>query len=137
MAGGMGRKDDPFRETLAERVAATRARQAGLGHGTAGFHGAPPNASSAWTSTTPPTSPATAPSPGAAAGPAPRGPVEPVRPCWYEAPWGRQPALLLQWRRVGDTSRYVGLIVVAAPDETGTGWTVIRLWVDAAQLTRG
>lgn len=38
------RKDDPFRETLSERVAATRARQAGLGHGTAGFHGSPPTA---------------------------------------------------------------------------------------------
>ena len=139
MAGGMGRKYDPFRETLTERVAATRTRQAGLGHGTAGFHGTPPNALSAWTSTTTPMSPAPAPSPapGPTASIAPRGPVEPVRPCWYEAPWGRQPALLLQWRRVGDTNRYVGLIVVAAPDETGENWTVIRLWVSATQLEPG
>lgn len=133
MTGGLGRKDEPFRKSLADPVAGARLQQGGLGHGTAGFHGTPPHNSSAWTSTTP----ATASSP-VPAGIAPHAPVEPVRPCWYEAPWGRQPALLLQWRRVGETSsHHVGLIVVAAPDETGTGWTVIRLWVDAAQLTRG
>jgi hypothetical protein len=124
VAGGMGAKDESFpRETLAERVAATRARQAGLGHGTTGFHGTPPNASSAWTA---PTSPASPPRP-------PASPAEPVRPCWYQAPWGRQPALLLQWRR--SPNGYCGLIVVAAPDETGEGWTVIRLWVEAAHLS--
>lgn len=135
MAGGMGRKDDPFRETLAERVATTRARQAGLGHGTTGFHGTPPSASSAWTSTSSQGSPA---SPARPAGTPPdmsppRTPAQPVRPCWYDGPWGRSPALLLQWRR--GSSGYLGLIVVAAPDETGEGWTVIRLWVNAAHLT--
>jgi hypothetical protein len=139
VAGGIGGKDDSFRrETLAERVANTHARQAGLGHGTSGFHGTPPNASSAWTSTpaTPPASPS-APSASAsslaARRPAP-GPAEPVRPCWFDSPWGRQPALLLQWRRAADGS-YSGLVVVAAPDETGEGWTVIRLWAAASLLT--
>lgn len=134
MAGGIGRKNDPFRETLAERVATTRARQAGLGHGTSGFHGTPPYASSAWTAPAPP-------SPGRSAEPAsvgspPASLAEPVRPCYFDSPWGRQPALLLQWRRAAD-GRYVGLVVVAAPDETGTGWTVIRLWTDASNLSPG
>lgn len=134
MAGGMGRGDEGLpRETLAERLAVTRARQDGLGHGTAGFHGAPPNASSAWTAT-PPTAPTpAAPSP---VSPPSASPAEPVRPCWYEAPWGRQPALLLQWRRSEDGG-YLGLVVVAAPDETGSGWTVVRLWADSSLLAPG
>jgi hypothetical protein len=146
VAGGMGRKDDSFpRETLAERVASTRARQAGLGHGTSGFHGTPPNASSAWTASPatpaatppasrlgqPPASPTSAPPPAAQH---PAGPARPVRPCWFDSQWGRQPALLLQWRRAGDGS-YSGLVVVAAPDETGEGWAVIRLWAAASLLT--
>jgi hypothetical protein len=143
VAGGMGREDDSFpRETLAERVATTRARQAGLGHGTSGFHGTPPNASSAWTAppATPPATPLGAPPvpPSAlstsASPPAARHPAGPVRPCWFESPWGRQPALLLRWRRADDGS-YSGLVVVAAPDETGEGWTVIRLWAAASLLT--
>jgi hypothetical protein len=141
MAGGMRGKDDAFRETLAERVDTTRSRKAGLGHGTADFHGRPPNASSAWTATTPPADRARPASPAAvppAARPH-RSASEPVRPCWYDGPWGRQPALLLQWRRVDEGSShgstYHGLIVVAAPDETGAGWTVIRLWADASFLS--
>lgn len=132
MAGGMGRRDnDVPRETLAERVAATRARQTGLGHGTSGFHGTPPNASSAWTATPPPSSSPTSPPGRRPAG----SPAQRVRPCWAETPWGRQPALLLQWRRTDNASGYSGLVVVAAPDETGSGWTVIRLWLDASLLT--
>jgi hypothetical protein len=139
MVGGMGREDDPFRETLAERVANTRARQAGqagqggsggLGHGTTGFHGTPPNSSTAWTSTAPAGRPAGHPPPVHPSA----TPPAPVRPCWYESPWGRQPALLLQWRR-DNAGRHLGLIVAAAPDETGAGWTVIRLWVDSAMLS--
>jgi hypothetical protein len=136
VAGGMGRKDDPVPpETLAERVAATRARRAGLGHGTSGFHGTPPNASSAWIAppTTRPASPTSPPARTPMGRPA-VGPAEHVRPCWFESPWGRQPALLLEWRRAADGS-YLGLVVVAAPDETGEGWTVIRLWASAALLT--
>lgn len=143
MAGGMGRGDDPFRETLAERVANTRARQAGTigttgaGHSTAGFHSTPPRASSAWTAPAAPTpAPARSPAPQAAPHPAPADgtPDEPVRPCWYRAPWGRVPALLLRWRRTSDGT-YAGLVVVAAPDETGDDWTAIRLWAPATHLT--
>jgi hypothetical protein len=135
MTGGMGRTDDPFRKTLSERVEATRARQASLGHGTSGFHGTSPNASSAWTDTASPIH--ASPTPPAPAAVAPTtSPAEPVRPCYFDSPWGRQPALLLQWRRAPD-GRYSGLVVVAAPDETGAGWTVVRLWTDASLLSPG
>lgn len=139
MAGGMGRRDASFpRETLAERVANTHARQGGLGHGTSDFHGTPPNATSAWTAlpaTSSPATPSAPPKPPAApANPATERPRQPVRPCWFDSPWGRQPALLLEWRRAADRS-YSGLVVVAAPDETGEGWTVVRLWAAAALLT--
>ena len=142
VAGGMGRNDVPSpRETLAERVANTRARSAGLGHATADLHGKPPSASGAWTATPPSSQPARPPA-GAPARlsvspSAPSAfpqPAQAVKHCWYEAPWGRQPALLLRWRRAADGS-HLGLIVVAAPDETGTDWTVVRLWAHASLLT--
>lgn len=142
MAGGMGRENDPYpRETLAERVANTRAGCASLGHGTAGFHGTPPSASGAW-ATTPPSSqptqlPAGHPAGRSLSSTAPSAvpsPTRPVKHCWYDAPWGRQPALLLRWRRATGGA-YLGLIVVAAPDETGTDWTVVRLWADSSLLT--
>ncbi|NPD05015.1 hypothetical protein HN031_10010 [Nocardioides sp. zg-1308] len=87
MAGGMtsGR-----RETLAERVANTRAREAG--HGVA------------------PERPVEHPAPR-------EPPAPPVRHCWYDGPHGRQAALLLGWRQV--EGRYSGRIVVAAPEPDG------------------
>jgi hypothetical protein len=139
---GIGRRDDPFpRETLAERVANTRAHHAGLGHGTADFHSSPPSASAALTAPTQSAKPARPPAGDPAhfnvnptAPSAAPSPAQPVKHCWYQAPWGRQPALLLRWRRATDGS-YRGPIVVAAPDETGTGWTVVRLWADSSLLT--
>jgi hypothetical protein len=108
------------RETLAERVAITRARQAGLGHGTAGFHSTPP--------TMPPASWASLPM----APPSPASPPPPLRHCFYEGPHGRQPALLLKWRCI--EQHWDGLIVVAAPDATGEGWAVVEMWTDSALL---
>ncbi|MFC7723609.1 hypothetical protein ACFQW6_00730 [Nocardioides sp. GCM10028917] len=121
----MGSKDGAFgRETLAERVANTRARQmssATSGHSTADLHGKRPNAPAPWA----------APPPG----PASPGPPPPsIKHCWYDGPYGRQPALLLRWRRIaGD--HYDGLIIVAAPDETGTSWVVMEMWAEASLLS--
>lgn len=99
------------RETLAERVANTRARQAG--HGTQGFHGTPP---ADWA--------------GALREPA-ASPAAPIRYCWYDGPHERQAALLLDWRSV--EGRYSGRIAVAAfePD----GWAIVELWVDQGMLS--
>jgi hypothetical protein len=120
----MGSKDDAFgRETLAERVANTRARQASsttAGHTTADLHGKRPNAPASWTA--PPPAPST-----------PAMPPPTIKHCWYDGPYGRQPALLLRWRRIaGD--HYDGLIIVAAPDENGTSWVVIEMWTEASLL---
>ncbi len=125
MAGGMGRKVDAYgRETLTERVANTRARQTGAGtsgHSTADLHGKRPNAPASWTAPPPPPA-------------APGKPPPPIKHCWYDGPYGRQPALLLRWRRIaGD--HYDGLIVVAAPDETRTGWVVMEMWTEASMLS--
>lgn len=125
MAGGMGRKDDASgRETLAERVANTRARQSSFafsGHSTADLHGKRPSAPASWA----------APSPA----PASPGPPPPsIKHCWYDGPYGRQPALLLRWRRIA-SHHYDGLIIVAAPDETGTAWVVMEMWTEASLLS--
>lgn len=139
MAGGMSRKGDDFsRETLAERVANTRARHAehsaapntsgstaggsttggpGRGHGTADLHGKRPNAPASWTA--PPAVP-----------PTPTSPPPPLKHCWYDGPFGRQPALLVKWRCI--QGHYDGLVILAAPDEAGTGWCVVEMWTDSA-----
>ncbi|QSR29122.1 hypothetical protein CFI00_01125 [Nocardioides sp. S5] len=105
-------------ESLAQRVANTRARQAGdaatrsiTAHSTAGFH--PPQ----------PAQP-----------PQPLAPVPPQAPtvkhCWYLGPYGRQAALLVRWRHVGDG--YDGQILVPAPDEGG--WAIVEMWVESNML---
>jgi hypothetical protein len=70
---------------------------------------------------------AAAPSPGA------EGTSEvppPTRHCWYDGPHGRQAALLLEWRRVGEG--WAGRVAVAAPDPGG--WALVEMWVDAGLL---
>lgn len=128
------RGDDGFpRETLAERIANTRDRQAergaeqppearSAGHGTAGFHGRRP--------TSPPASWA-APSP-AQAGPTSSPP--PIRHCWYlSAEHGRLPALLLKWRALGE-GRFDGFICTVTLDEQD-GWMLTEMWVEASLLS--
>lgn len=101
------------RETLAERVANTKARQAG--HGTAGAHGKRP-ADWADVLREQPSEPQ----------------PPPVRHCWYDGPHGRQAALLLKWRNTG--GHYDGRIAVAA-DEPGMGWGIVEMWVSAGMLS--
>ena len=129
MAGGMGRKDDHLhRETLAERVANTRAVQAEQsatanavrGHGTADLHGKRPNAPASWIAPPP-------------VRPSPAWPPPQLKHCWYAGRYGRQPALLLKWRCI--RGHYDGLIVVAALDDDGRDWFVIEMWVEAALLS--
>ena len=73
MAGGMSRKARRERtETLAERVAATRARQAGEAE--------PPAATAQQPQVQPPL----------------------LKHAWYDGPYGRQAVLLLGWRRIED-----------------------------------
>jgi hypothetical protein len=133
VAGGTGRKDDTFgRETLAERVANTRARDpdeaAGArtaagppAHDTSGFHPARP--------TSPPASWAAPP----ALPPTPSSPPPPIRHCWYLNPdLGRLPALLLKWRHTGDR-HFDGFICTVALDSDG-GYALVEMWVDAALL---
>ncbi len=76
-------------ETLAQRVANTRARSAGA-----------PSA------VTPDPAP-----------PGPASPPPPLKHAWYDGPHGRQPALLLEWRNI--EGHYDGRICVAAPDGDG------------------
>ncbi|WP_210441529.1 hypothetical protein [Nocardioides xinjiangensis] len=110
MAGGM---TPGGHETLAQRVANTRARQ---GHGTSDLHGQRP---AGWF-------------PGADSVPEPVETAPPVRHCWYDGPHGRQPALLLGWRNTG--GHYDGRIAVAA-QEPGVGWGIVEMWVSAAMLS--
>ena len=110
MAGGM--TSGQGRETLAERVANTRGRT--TGHSTADMHGKPPVA---WAD---------------ALRDAPTEPVPPtVRHCWYDGPYGRQAALLLEWRNVGGA--YDGRTAVAAPDVDG--WAIVEMWVGSGLLS--
>jgi hypothetical protein len=55
-----------------------------------------------------------------------------IRHCWYDGPHGRQAALLLEWRRVGDG--WSGRVAVAVPE--GAGWALVEMWVDARMLGR-
>lgn len=104
------------RETLAERVATTRAREAGRLHGTQGFHGKPPVDWADALKEPPPPAPA---------------PVAPtIQHCWYNGPYGRQPALLLEWR--GLDGYFHGRIVVAAPE--ADGWAIVEMWVGQGML---
>lgn len=57
-------------------------------------------------------------------------PVPAIKHCWYLGPHGRQAALLLQWRKIGDG--FDGRIAVAVPDPSG--WGLVEMWVDAALL---
>lgn len=100
-------------ETLAERVAGTRARQ--MGHSTADLHGDRP---AGWF-------------PGGTGEPAACVAPPPVKHCWYDGPHGRQAALLLEWRRLD--GHYRGRIAVAAlePD----GWAIVEMWVEQGMLT--
>jgi len=111
MAGGM---TPGGRETLAERVANTTARQAQ--HGTQDLHGKRPASWSAALSEQP-ASPATPP---------------PIKHCWYDGPNGRQAALLLEWR--GGGGHYDGRIAVAA-HEPGEGWGIVEMWVGEGMLS--
>ena len=100
------------RETLAQRVANTRDREAG--HGTEGFHGKRP---ASWAdSLTEPPPPAAPPA---------------IRHCWYDGPHGRQAALLLGWRQV--EGRYSGRIAVATLEHDG--WAIVEMWVDQGMLS--
>ena len=45
--------------------------------------------------------------------------VPAIKHCWYDGPHGRQAALLLEWRRLGDG--FDGRIAVAVPDASGWG----------------
>lgn len=99
------------RETLAQRVANTGARQ---GHGTEDLHGTRPVAAP-WTASI-----------AVASSPMP----PPVRHCWYDGPHGRQAALLLGWRKVADG--YDGRIAVVVRGDDG--WVLVEIWVDQGML---
>lgn len=105
------------RETLAERVANTRAREAERQHGTHGFHGKRP---ADWADALRDT-PSAAPAPAAPA----------VKHCWYNGPYGRQAALLLKWR--GFDRSFHGRIAVAAPE--ADGWAIVEMWVKQRMLS--
>lgn len=55
----------------------------------------------------------------------------PVKHCWYDGPYGRQAALLLEWR--GRGGLFPGRIAVAAlePD----GWAIVEMWVEQGMLS--
>jgi len=76
MAGGMGSGRRHDRETLAERVANTRAAQAA-----AAEHDETPAARTARRT--------------------PSKPPPLFKHAWYDGPYGRQPALLWEWRKIG------------------------------------
>jgi hypothetical protein len=63
----------------------------------------------------------------------PADPVPAIKHCWYDGPHGRQAALLLEWRKVGNG--FDGRIAVAVPD--ASGWGLVEMWVDAALLEPG
>lgn len=115
MAGGMTSGGG---ETLAERVANTRAREADRQHGTHGFHGKRP---ADWSDVLKEN-----PSP---ANPVPETPT--IKHCWYDGPYGRQAALLLEWR--GFDGYFRGRIAVAAPE--ADGWAIVEMWVEQGMLS--
>lgn len=96
MAGGMNRRGSVERETLAQRIANTRANERD--------RGAPA-----------PTDTETPP---------------PIRHCWYDGPYGRQAALLVEWRK--RAGAWYARIDVALPHPTDGGWCLTELWVDAS-----
>ncbi|NYE35646.1 hypothetical protein F4692_000750 [Nocardioides cavernae] len=115
MAGGM---TPGGRETLAERLAATRARDAERQHGTHGFHGKRPADWADVLRAEPRLADA-----------APAAPA--IKHCWYDGPHGRQAALLLEWR--GFDGYFRGRIAVAAPE--ADGWAIVEMWVEQGMLS--
>lgn len=115
MAGGM---TSGGRETLAERVANTRAREAERQHGTHGFHGKRP---ADWADVLKDDLPSPTPAPLAPA----------IKHCWYNGPYGRQAALLLEWR--GFDGYFHGRIAVAAQE--GDEWAIVEMWVEQGMLS--
>ena len=109
MAGGM---TPGGRENLAQRVANTRARAGG--HGTSDQHGKRP---ASWAESL-------AESPEPVTPPA-------IRPSWYDGPYGRPSALLLEWRNTG--GHHDGRIVVAALE--ADGWGIVEMWVGQEMLS--
>lgn len=110
MAGGMTSGEG---ETLLQRVQNTRTNDAARrGHSTADFHGRPP-ADWADSLRNPPV------------------PDPPIKHCWYDGPYGRQAALLLEWRGVDGYFR--GRIAVASPEPDG--WAIVEMWVEQGMLS--
>ena len=56
--------------------------------------------------------------------------TSPIRHCWVVDDQGRQPALLLEWRRVA--SGWQGRVVRPVREEPG--WIVVEEWLPAHQL---
>jgi hypothetical protein len=103
----MNRRSSDVRETLAQRVANTHARQ-----------GAP---------ATPAADAGSIHSDGSGADSPP-----PVKHCWYGGPHGRQAALLLEWRNRAGTSHARIAVALPHPDH---GWGLAELWVEAGLLS--
>lgn len=83
------------------------------GHSTQGFHGNPP-------------------APWADALSEDRQSWPPVlQHCWYDGPYGRQAALLIEWRCIA--GGYDGRIVVPAREPDG--WAVVEMWVESGMLS--
>jgi hypothetical protein len=59
--------------------------------------------------------------------------LSPAKPCWVLASEGRQPGLLLDWRRT--PAGWQGRVVY--PIRQGSAWVVVEEWVRAEWLTRG
>ena len=56
-----------------------------------------------------------------------------LKHAWYAGPYGRQAALLLEWRNI--EGRFDGRICVAVPDDGG--WAIVEMWVEGAMLSPG
>jgi hypothetical protein len=63
--------------------------------------------------------------------PPPRPPAAPVKQCWVTDRHGRNPGLLLEWRRVA--AGWQGRVVRPVLD--GSGWVVVEEWLPAELLT--
>jgi hypothetical protein len=57
----------------------------------------------------------------------------PVKPCWVVDENGRQPGLLLEWRRTA--AGWQGRVL--HPVREGQGWAVVEDWLPAERLERG